>query len=60
MTTTVSGSKEAVILLSEFEETEFLETLTSAGTDEDWADFWASEDPTEFLMNGNKLEEISG
>lgn len=43
--------------MSEYDENEFLETLVMEATDEDWADFWASEDPTEFLMNDKKLEE---
>lgn len=46
--------------LSDAEEREFLESLVFVGDDADWADFWASEDPTEFLMNDQKLEEAHG
>lgn len=44
--------------MNDYEENEFLDSLISAGTDEDWADFWEGEEPVEVLMNDHKLEEI--
>lgn len=38
---------------------EFIEAVITVGTDEDWADFWASEDPMEVLMNDTKMEELN-
>lgn len=57
---TASGTNRAVISLSEYDENEFLEALVLEATDEDWADFWVSEDPAEVLMNDQKLEEAHG
>lgn len=45
--------------MNDYEEDTFLEALISAGTDEDWTDFWADEDPTEHLMNDKKLEGLN-
>lgn len=46
--------------MDDYEEVEFLETLVTLGTDEDWADFWGDEEPMEILMNDRKLEEAHG
>lgn len=45
--------------MSDTDENDFLETLTTYATDEDWADFWASEEPLTIYMNDKKLEEIN-
>lgn len=44
--------------MSEYDEENLLEDLITVGTDADWADFWADEEPLEVLMNDTKLEKL--